>query len=214
MTRVLIPAVCAMAALVFAELVGQGCEILPSGAWVGEALEEHCFDPRLAQALVRFLWSRGAASIYDFGCGNGAYTLFFRQHGLRCEGFDGNPETSRMTQGQCVELELHQPVDLQPVDWVISLEVGEHIPLEYEAIFLDNLARHAKKGVVLSWAIEGQGGHGHVNCRNNDYMIEQMRQRGFRYLPEPSRNLRAIVELSWFEETLMVFSRERRMARA
>ena len=41
---------------------------------------------------------------------------------------------------------------------VMSLEVGEHIPADYEAIFLDNLARHAKEGVLLSWARPNQGG--------------------------------------------------------
>ena len=40
-------------------------------------------------------------------------------------------------------------------DWVISLEVAEHIPAESEAIYLDNIVRHAREGVVLSWAVPG-----------------------------------------------------------
>ena len=35
-------------------------------------------------------------------------------------------------------------------DWVISLEVGEHIPEQYEGTFLENLVKHACKGEVKS----------------------------------------------------------------
>ena len=41
-------------------------------------------------------------------------------------------------------------------DWVMSLEVAEHIPQDYEAIFIDNIVRHAREGVVLSWAVPGR----------------------------------------------------------
>ncbi|CAG5124210.1 unnamed protein product, partial [Candidula unifasciata] len=42
---------------------------------------------------------------------------------------------------------------LPAYDWVVSVEVGEHIPAKFEDIYLDNLARHAKEGIVLSWAV-------------------------------------------------------------
>jgi tryptophanyl-tRNA synthetase len=43
-------------------------------------------------------------------------------------------------------------------DWIISLEVALHIPEKYEAVYLDNILRHAKEGIILSWAVPGQGG--------------------------------------------------------
>ena len=36
------------------------------------------------------------------------------------------------------------------------LQVGEHIPPHLEAAFLGNLIRHARRGLVLSWAVPGQ----------------------------------------------------------
>jgi 2-polyprenyl-3-methyl-5-hydroxy-6-metoxy-1,4-benzoquinol methylase len=48
-------------------------------------------------------------------------------------------------------------------DWIISLEVAEHIPEIYEAVYLDNIFRHAKEGIILSWAVPGQGGLSHIN---------------------------------------------------
>lgn len=88
-------------------------------------------------------------------------------------------------------------------DWVMSLEVGEHIPAEYENIFLDNLARHADKGILLSWAVEGQNGHHHVNNYNNDYVIECMRERSFEY--DAATSLRTVAALPYLKNTLMVF---------
>ena len=37
-------------------------------------------------------------------------------------------------------------------DWVVSLEVGEHIPPSGEAAFLANIRAHARVGAVLSWS--------------------------------------------------------------
>jgi len=44
-----------------------------------------------------------------------------------------------------------------------SLEVLEHIPAAHEHTALDNVARVAREGVVLSWATPGQEGFHHVN---------------------------------------------------
>lgn len=44
---------------------------------------------------------------------------------------------------------------LAAYDWVISVEVGEHIPAKFQNIYLDNLVRHAREGIVLSWAVPG-----------------------------------------------------------
>jgi hypothetical protein len=47
---------------------------------------------------------------------------------------------------------------------IISLEVAEHIPEKYEAVYLDNIFRHAKEGIILSWAVPGQIGLSHIAC--------------------------------------------------
>ena len=38
--------------------------------------------------------------------------------------------------------------------------------------FLDNIVRHARIGVVLSWAVPGQGGFHHVNGREATVEIQ------------------------------------------
>jgi tryptophanyl-tRNA synthetase len=64
-------------------------------------------------------------------------------------------------------------------DWVISLEVAEHIPSKYESIYLDNLFRHANEGIILSWAVPGQNGMSHINTRPLSYVIQVMSENGF-----------------------------------
>ncbi len=59
----------------------------------------------------------------------------------------------------------------QIYDWVISLELAEHVPWHYESAYLDNLGKHARRGIVLSWAHRGQ-----VN--NDLYYVLRRNERG------------------------------------
>lgn len=190
-------------------------EIDKKGRWVNPSLEGHHFDRKLALALARFFKKNGQHHIVDLGCGPGWYVKILREKGLTATGYDGNPYTPDMTaqilaDGTCCEqLDLSRPVrfDQRP-DTVLSLEVGEHIPEKYEQIYLDNVAKNAVQYVILSWAIVGQGGSGHVNCRNNDYVISQMQKRGFSFDQKISAYFRERATLPWFKNTIMVFARE------
>ena len=51
-------------------------------------------------------------------------------------------------------------------DWVMSLEVAEHIPPQFTDAFLRNVRCHARVGAVISWALPSQrGGLGHTCTR-------------------------------------------------
>ncbi|XP_064114145.1 uncharacterized protein LOC135220693 [Macrobrachium nipponense] len=122
------------------------------------------------------------------------------------EGFDSAFNIEQLSGGKIHTTDLSVPLKLdRKYDWVLSLEVGEHIPQEKEQTFIDNLVQHTCKGVVLSWAVVGQGGYNHVNTRNNDYIQQQMEKRGLALDTEASQNLRKKVSVSWFKNTLMVY---------
>lgn len=174
------------------------------GYWTSEKeTDTHEFDESLAKAMVHLFGF--AESVVDIGCGNGEYTRHFINCGIRCKGFDGNPNTPLITNNICKVMDFSQPVDIGKFHLVLSLEVGEHIPAEYEQIFIDNLVKSSSGIIALSWAVEGQPGIGHVNCRNNDYIIKELEKRGFEYVANPSGYLRAKSTLPWFKNTLMVF---------
>jgi hypothetical protein len=179
-------------------------EVHPDGYWLSHE-ERHCFDPVLAQQLVSLFHSK---NVCDFGCGLGTYVNRLRQAGIKCDGFDGNPNTEELSSGACHTLNLAKVFQLEDrYDVVLCLEVAEHIPKQYETILLNNLAAHSKQTIVLSWAVPEQDGYHHVNCRTNCYSIYQFWKRGFWLQPTATLLLRRHCSLPFFRNTLVVFSK-------
>lgn len=182
------------------------------GSWISDSLEGHCFDPSLCRAIGSVLKHEGANTIVDLGCGPGWYVRGLCDLGFDACGYDGNPYTASISadiveNGRCKTLELTVPFDLQVrYDYVLSLEVGEHIPIQFEDLFIGNLLRHSKKGLIISWGIVGQNGTGHVNCRDNDYIIDKMTSKGAVLNYTASNYLRNKASLSWFCNSIMVFN--------
>jgi len=167
------------------------------GYWIGKA--EHKYDKRLAKAIIRFAKKNNVHTVADIGCGDGSYTDAFNKAGISCAGYDGNP----MSPGKTVDLAW--PVDMGVHDMVVSLEVGEHIPRHFESVFINNIIDSTRRFIILSWAVEGQGGVGHINCRNNDFIIDKLTNKGFTYKRKSSIILRYCARLEWFKKTIMVY---------
>jgi SAM-dependent methyltransferase len=183
--------------------------IHPRGFW--ESTGGHFFDARLCAELTSLFLERAATSVVDLGCGDGSYVLALRGAGLNVDGFDGNPTCSDVTEGVCQNLDLSEEhVFDHPYEWVLSLEVGEHIPAEFEKAFISNLHRNNISGIVVSWAVPGQGGRGHVNERSNSYVRSIFSDLGYLYDAPASDRLRAASSLKWFRNTIMVFVRQQR----
>lgn len=182
-----------------------------NGFWTDNTLANHHFDTDLCYGLFEFLKKEKVESLYDFGCGHGLYTKSLGSAGINCAGFDGNPHTPELTKGECGVLDLSQPQQLEPKDWVMSLEVGEHIPQKFEDNFIENLNKHNTKGIVVSWAIPGQGGHGHYNERPNEYIKSRFAALGYSNDLEAEKYLRDKATHWWFKNTIMVFRKNDRV---
>ena len=172
------------------------------GSWRTSTGEGHVDDYPLADALREFI---GGRSVIDFGCGMGAYVDTI---GEKCRGYDGNPHTPILAGDRCKVLDLAVPACVEPADWVLCLEVGEHIPAEFEDVLIGNLHSHNRLGVVISWAIPGQGGFGHVNCRENAYVRGIFHELGYTSDYGAQKQLRDAASTPWFKNTLMVFRRD------
>jgi len=179
------------------------------GFWETTDATGHIHDLSIAAALSNYLAEKQAKTVVDFGCGMGDYAKAFKADGYKVEAYDGNRNTETLSNGIGKVLDLSKPFYLRKMfDVVLSLEVGEHRPAEFEQQFIDNICKHAKKHLVISWAIENQGGSGHVNCKNNDYIIGQIVDRGFKHNAKDSQTIRnAATNASWFGYTIMVFDR-------
>jgi hypothetical protein len=147
-------------------------------------------------------------SVLELGAGTGTYAKELKAKGVFISCYDGNPKTQELSEGRCGVIDLSQPINLCKHDWVMSLEVGEHIPREYEDIFINNLDSGNKMGIVLSWAVEGQGGTSHVNNQNNSYIRTKFSVKGYTSDFEAENTLRGMASLVWFKNTIMVFRRK------
>lgn len=179
-----------------------------NGFWLDMDSDGHIFDDNLSKALIDLIKEENIGSIVDLGCGKGDYARRIKDQGILCDCYDGNPNTRELSKCLCDVLDLSVDVTLgKNYDCVLSLEVGEHIPKEFEDNFLNNLVKHSNKLVVVSWAIVGQKGKGHVNERGNDYIEQKMKQLGCLRLLEKEKVLREKSRLRWFKNTIMVYKK-------
>ncbi|MBV8720624.1 MAG: hypothetical protein JO277_00650, partial [Candidatus Eremiobacteraeota bacterium] len=185
-----------------------------TGFWSGELRpDDYGWSRELAAWIVGFLADTPLdAPIYDFGCGAGTYLRALADAGhINLCGFEGEPLPLAYRLHPAIEQrDLTVPFSVPP-GTIVCLEVGEHIPAEYEHQLLDNLANNCADRLILSWAVPGQGGTGHVNCKSNDEIIRSLATRGFEHVDSWTAAARSVVppnsSTPWFRETLLLFRR-------
>lgn len=179
-----------------------------TGIWsIETAKRKHRYDHELALKISELFHPLLAA---DLGCGIGEYCKTFRAQGWPAvHGYEGTPEIAEIAvfdNIQVLNLTKRRWVGIN-YSFVLCLEVGEHIPVQHEQTFIDNVCEFTKKDLVLSWAVPGQGGTGHFNERSNEYVIGQFTKRGLMFDDLMSGGLRNTATLRWFKNTVMVFRR-------
>lgn len=65
-------------------------------------------------------------------------------------------------------------------DWVLLMEVCEHIPSELHPIYFQNINSFAKDGIILSWAPPQYPPIGHTNPLEEAEVFRVI----FQYLPQ------------------------------
>jgi hypothetical protein len=177
-----------------------------SGIWhVSIARRRHKTDEDLAAAICENFAPERAA---DLGCGLGHYCKIFAENGWGVvEGYEGTEGIAEYKVHRWIyRHDLTKPMEFFPYDFVLCLEVGEHIPEKHEQALINNICRAASKDIVLSWAVPGQySASGHVNCKPNDYVINELAKRGFVLDNNMTKKLREASCFKWFKNTIMVF---------
>ena len=172
-------------------------------------LPKHHVEPD--QSIVRFLVEISRRhSILDLGAGVGQYarSVMYINANATYVAFDGANGLDRYARGIVGKKHLHVQQRLPRLDWVVSLETGEHIPSKNERCFVSNLHRHNTRGVVLSWAVLGRFGYGHVNNHSPGYVRSLFTDLGYIYDVESTRILRQRAHHPWFRQTLYIFHRQ------
>jgi len=129
------------------------------GEYPGIILGRHEFhgtwflDKPLLRYLVRNVLTVGQ-TLGEFGAFGGKYSEWLNETGVvEAFAFDGIPNVTEITDGRVRELQLAERFDLgRTFDWVLCLEVGEHLQPGTEDLLMDNIRRHARIGAIISWA--------------------------------------------------------------
>lgn len=190
----------------------KGSKVSMFGGWCQDAGSkdggEHATDQNLIEYLKTFFKGKHVGS---FGDGPGEYKRLLDKAGSLASytAYDGSPFASENSEGRVSHLDFTiEAFGLPAFDWVLSLEVAEHIPAEFESKFVDNLVRHAKEGIVMSWAVPGQGGLSHVNNRDLNYVIRTLDSLGFSHDAEASKQIQAACSLGWLKANVNVYRRK------
>ena len=92
-------------------------------------------------------------------------------------------------------------------DWVMSLEVGEHLPSECLGRYLALIHAANSRGVLLSWAPPGQDGHCHISTRSEWVVRRAFALLGYQIDDARTQAARRRAERVWFRKNFMVFAR-------
>lgn len=168
-------------------------------------------DTGMLQAALRFDVFPVGATVGDMGAGTGEYARWLNDTGLvTAYAFDGSQDIELLTKKKVTYVNLVTNVrkDLK-YDWIMLMEVLEHIPSELHGIFFQNINTFAKDGILMSWAPPQYPPIGHTNPLEESEVFKVI----FQHLPDfvidhdSSAILRAKSKVGWVKNSLHVLRR-------
>ncbi|MEM9822423.1 MAG: methyltransferase domain-containing protein [Bacteroidota bacterium] len=139
----------------------------------------------------------GVESMLDVGCGMGFVMEYFAQSGVASFGVDGSPSAIEKNVMDAALLKKHdftlgpwQPERAYDLVW--SSEFLEHVEQQYEPNFFVTF-QAARKYLMVTFAVPGQGGHHHVNEQYGEYWIKRFAEIGFAYDDELTQKARQLL---------------------
>jgi hypothetical protein len=133
--------------------------------------------PKLTKAL-------GIKRMIDIGCATGHWVDAFLRCGVDARGIEGAHVAARhlvCPADRVTFADLREPLDepAQDVDFVLSIEVAEHIEAKYVNTFITNITQYKPHLIFITSAPPGQGGRFHVNEQPREYWIERFEKCGY-----------------------------------
>jgi 2-polyprenyl-3-methyl-5-hydroxy-6-metoxy-1,4-benzoquinol methylase len=133
----------------------------------------------------------------DVGCGTGAALKYINRLGLDGWGVEYSAlaiKESGISQ-RIMRADLTQALHLKRRFGIVwCYEVAEHLPDNAADVLIDTLCRHSDI-IILSAAVPGQGGEGHINEQPKEYWIGKMAARGYMVDQKATSEIQALKEL-------------------
>ena len=153
-----------------------------------------------------------AKSIMDIGCGTGEMLepLVETHRVLGIDFSQGAREMLVIPSDSYLDHDLTKPLPaVDRFDVVLSLEVWEHIPEEFEDVYVHNLLVSEPKHLIVSCAAPGQWGRHHYNCGGPEHVVEKMKGRGYELDEELTSEWNKIKYLATFyKRNTLIFNRQ------
>lgn len=170
--------------------------------------EEYLQARRLAEYLYPKYLPR---TVVDFGCADGLYIKPFNDKGCYVLGIDSAPVLVSMKKVDNIILsDLRMPYKAGKFDLALCLEVLEHIEERYTDNVIQNLV-DASDLLLVSAAVPGQEGEGHVNLQHKKYWIDKFDKHGYILDNGETKELVDYMKegyhLGWFVENAMILRR-------
>ena len=147
----------------------------------------------------------GVWSLLDIGAGEGHAALYFANKGCNVFAVDNDEQAIANAVYPVLNVDLTQTPVLLRTDMVYMAEFVEHLPESA----LSNLGASLQKTkwVVMTYAIPGNEGVGHVNLQDIEYWIRWMSTNGFEIDSEKTNAVRTKAKHVHFKNRGLVFKR-------
>eukprot|EP00747_Dinoflagellata_sp_TGD_P056601 gnl/TRDRNA2_/TRDRNA2_150183_c0_seq1.p1 gnl/TRDRNA2_/TRDRNA2_150183_c0~~gnl/TRDRNA2_/TRDRNA2_150183_c0_seq1.p1 ORF type:complete len:259 (+),score=43.66 gnl/TRDRNA2_/TRDRNA2_150183_c0_seq1:57-833(+) len=165
----------------------------------------------------------------DLGGSLGGYSQWLNDTGLvEAFAFDGSDGIEDITDGRVTFTNLALPkLDLgRQFDWILCVEVAEHVPQAHEKALVDNIARHSLYGAVISWhprrrlredealgifelPFERSASSPHLNERDDDEVRQIMAQVGLDRDDELTLGMRDASTVDYIKLSVAVYRKRK-----
>jgi 2-polyprenyl-3-methyl-5-hydroxy-6-metoxy-1,4-benzoquinol methylase len=169
------------------------------------ANEEKPWADRLAQWIKTEL---APESVLDIGCGPGIYVDSLQDCGVNAQGIDVD---ERVHGKQHLTYQSLFDITDKQADTVICMEVAEHIDAAQEDLVVSQVVSTVGHTLIWTAAAVGQGGIGHINCKNKQEWADKITAAG---LVRNHKKEAELIEyagsgyhMSWFVNNLLYFER-------
>lgn len=179
-------------------------------------------DERLFRAIKSLLEENADPDehvIIDLGAGVGRYVEALRKAGWRYTiGVDAIPDVNRLSDGLVIEADLTDgslwermyasakgPPNWRP-DVAMFIETAEHVPFEHHPNMWNNIADSVRTGglLIVSVAVPGQRGRGHVSCMLPESVANQLGLLGCRLDQSKTIAARKMAGKGWDKKLLVL----------
>lgn len=166
-----------------------------------------------AQRLAEYIATVVKPNVFlDFGCSSGLYLreIKHRLPSIPSFGFEfAEDAVKNALCADVIQCDLTVPLILEKKDHTVGicLEVLEHIHEDHWKPVLTNITNLCDR-IIFSAAVPGQGGTGHINCRNKIDWIRRFHSFGFVVDLDATKHLityiKAVDHMGWFVMNVMV----------